>query len=403
MTSATNNLGTWEANVAAQGLSYSNVLYDYGITSTTLANGLAVTTNITDPTAALVTYAGVGGLLTPGYNGYVVFAGLSTTSVTLNTSNLYDFGFYVEANLYGTESFTVTFTNGTSYTENITTPSGAEFFGFTGGGIASITINENVPNLGFVIGDFYSETSVVKAVPDETNVNALQKLVATAQYGVLANDTDALGHTLTVSAVGVYDGAAGTVGSALAGSYGTLTLQADGSYTYLAKASTALPSSGVAEDYFTYTAQDTTNTETSSAILTVVVHDPWLTYIGGAANTPITGTKGYEILDGTAGGEVVKAYNGVQVLIGGPGDTLDGGIGQDTFLFGLNYGANKVNGFSTVTSKIEFSHTEYSNFAAVQSHMSEVAGNTVITDGTNVITLVGVNDNNLHASNFIFA
>ena len=59
-------------------------------------------------------------------------------------------------------------------------------------------------------------------------------LAATAATGVLANDTDVdSGDTKTVSAVS-FGATTGTVGSALVGTYGTLTLNADGSYSYLA-------------------------------------------------------------------------------------------------------------------------------------------------------------------------
>ena len=73
-------------------------------------------------------------------------------------------------------------------------------------------------------------------------------------HGVLANDIDPIPNdTLTVSAV---NGQAANVGHAVAGTYGTLTLNADGSYSYSANGSHALPSSGVAEDIFTYTAEE---------------------------------------------------------------------------------------------------------------------------------------------------
>lgn len=58
-------------------------------------------------------------------------------------------------------------------------------------------------------------------------------MTADAAHGVLANDADSnpAGH-LNVSAV---DGLAGDVNQQVAGAYGTLTLQADGSYAYTAQ------------------------------------------------------------------------------------------------------------------------------------------------------------------------
>ena len=59
---------------------------------------------------------------------------------------------------------------------------------------------------------------------------------------MLANDTDAdASDVLTVSAV---DGQAANVGAAVAGTYGTLTLDADGSYTYSPNAAAQQPGAG---------------------------------------------------------------------------------------------------------------------------------------------------------------
>ena len=51
-------------------------------------------------------------------------------------------------------------------------------------------------------------------------------------------------------------GSAGTVGAALAGTYGTLTLNSDGSYTYVADKANALALGATADDVFTYTVSD---------------------------------------------------------------------------------------------------------------------------------------------------
>jgi len=68
--------------------------------------------------------------------------------------------------------------------------------------------------------------------PDRAHV---QVAVTAAAHGVLAIDTDPIPNdTLIVSAV---DGQASDVGHAVAGTYGTLTLNADGSYSYVANQS----------------------------------------------------------------------------------------------------------------------------------------------------------------------
>jgi uncharacterized repeat protein (TIGR03803 family) len=74
---------------------------------------------------------------------------------------------------------------------------------------------------------------------------------ATATGNVLANDTDPLYKpNLTVTAV---NGQANEVGQPITDAYGTLTLNADGSYSYQASSTAILPTSGVVQDVFTYT------------------------------------------------------------------------------------------------------------------------------------------------------
>ncbi|MFT3736953.1 MAG: VCBS domain-containing protein [Rhodocyclaceae bacterium] len=101
-----------------------------------------------------------------------------------------------------------------------------------------------------------------KAVTEDVSVST------TAATGVLANDTDAdAGDTKTVAAVG-FGGASGTVGAALNGTYGTLTLKADGSYTYLANkaAAEALKPGQSATESFNYTVKDTAGAASSSTL-----------------------------------------------------------------------------------------------------------------------------------------
>ena len=57
-------------------------------------------------------------------------------------------------------------------------------------------------------------------------------LTATAATGVLLNDSDPDDDQLTVTGVSDTTNGSGTIGSAFAGLYGQLTLNADGSYTY---------------------------------------------------------------------------------------------------------------------------------------------------------------------------
>ena len=175
-----------------------------------------------------------------------------------------------------------------------------------------------------------------------------------AAAGVLASDTPgATGDTLTVSAV---DGLSQNVGTTVAGAYGTLTLDADGSYTYSASGHSALPISGVSEDFFGYTALEggPDGGGSASSTLTVVVTFPGLAYVaapvGGSATQP--NALHYAVLDGSAGNATLNAVNGIgAALVGGNGDTLNlANIGLDTVVAMGNFGHITVNNYKPTAS-----------------------------------------------------
>ena len=98
-------------------------------------------------------------------------------------------------------------------------------------------------------------------------------LTATASSGVLANDSDPDADSLTVTGVSDIAHGAGTVGSSLAGMYGHLTLNANGSYSYVADNATAInsgPTGSHLQDIFSYAASDG-NGGTANASLTITL------------------------------------------------------------------------------------------------------------------------------------
>ena len=125
-----------------------------------------------------------------------------------------------------------------------------------------------------------SDNEVV-AVTDTGAVDAsstLSKSVTSA--GTLSNDTDNGSAALSVGEASVSairtgteagSGTSGTVGSTLVGTYGTLTLNSDGTYTYAATtdAAKALDPTQTAVDYFTYTISDGTSTDQAELQITV--------------------------------------------------------------------------------------------------------------------------------------
>ncbi|MBW8186562.1 retention module-containing protein, partial [Shewanella nanhaiensis] len=120
------------------------------------------------------------------------------------------------------------------------------------------------------------DTTAPIANDDAANINEDATLSVTAANGVLKNDTDLVSNTLNVTAfrTGTEDGSGniGTVGSTLEGTYGTLTLNTDGSYSYTADqaAANALVEGQVVTETFTYTMSDGNgNTDTAELVITI--------------------------------------------------------------------------------------------------------------------------------------
>jgi len=220
-----------------------------------------------------------------------------------------------------------------------------------------------------------------------------------AIHGVLANDFDSdRNYTLSVTAV---DGSAAGVGRAVNGAFGQLTLNSDGSYTYINTNSGAVK--GVAEDSFQYTASDG-HGGSASSMLTVLITSPNQTYITGAAGSTIAGTAGVTVLDGTAGDmNVYAGSHGHQWLVGGPADTLFGNTANDTFMFEPHFGIETINRFNANHDVIDLPQSLVANFATLKAHMENSGGNTVIVlDAADEITVTHVAPHALHAHNFHF-
>ena len=139
------------------------------------------------------------------------------------------------------------------------------------------------------------------AVNDTGNITESATLTVTAANGVLANDVSgADGWATSGGVVGVKAGndtgsnVETDLNTAITGTYGTLTLQADGSYTYQAKANVT----GDARDVFTYTVKDGDG-DMKSATLTIDVNQ----YIGGSnQDDDIEGGYGNDVVVADAGG-----------------------------------------------------------------------------------------------------
>ncbi|WP_157539122.1 Ig-like domain-containing protein, partial [Hydrogenophaga flava] len=99
------------------------------------------------------------------------------------------------------------------------------------------------------------------------NVNAANGVI----LGTVGADTDIDGDTLSVSAV-AFGGTPGTVGAVLSGNWGNLTLNANGSYTYVPNAAAQALDAGESQsDVFTYTVRDPGGL-TATTTLTITVN-----------------------------------------------------------------------------------------------------------------------------------
>ena len=170
-------------------------------------------------------------------------------TLTIGANGTYS---YVAGSSAGTDVFTYTVSDGTASTTTTLT--------------ITVSSNNNAPS----------------AVNDTDSVNEDATVSQTSGSGLLvADDTDADSDTLTVSHIAVTGGSNSTVadsstsasnGTSVTGTYGTLTVGEDGSYTYTAdqSAADALDAGDTATDSFTYTISDGKGgTDTATLIITV--------------------------------------------------------------------------------------------------------------------------------------
>jgi VCBS repeat-containing protein len=267
------------------------------------------------------------------------------------------------------------------------------------------------PSLGTVWATQISElvfgsTSPPIAQNDIAGVSKNQEVSG----NVLANDTDPNNEPLTVT--GVTGATTNDAGQFVAnGAFGMLVVNGDGTFTYDANKKVDFPDHQLAQDEFTYTATDTDQLS-SQATLTVTVVKPGQTYIAGTPGTDsghlavVTGGNGKQAIDGSLGFEQISGGNGNDVLVGGAGDILTGGRGNDTFVFENDFGANTITDFGTGHDSIQLDQSHFSDFATVIANATADGGQgTVISDpsaGGNTIDLLGVNASSLQASQFLF-
>ncbi len=138
--------------------------------------------------------------------------------------------------------------------------------------------------------------------------------------------------------------------------------------------------------------------------------------IAGNANT-VTATGTGDTLDLNGTSDTVTLNSGTVTLENGASASINGsnnliqGVGStsitasgsgDTFVFQPAFGQDVINGF-TSSDSMTFSSSDFANWSALLSDMTQSGSNTVITlDASDKITLTGVTESSLKSSQFHF-
>ena len=207
--------------------------------------------------------------------------------------------------------------------------------------------------------------------------------VVSASEGALSSDWDS--NSISVLKVSAVNGSVANVGEKVAGQYGNLWLNADGSYEYSNTEPGAVAElGGVAEDIFKFTVAGS-NGDTASSTLTIVILNQYDHLAVGSSN---------ETLYAGAGNN--------QVLVASPGDTLVGNHYRDTFVFSSDLGHDLVHNFNT-HDVIDLPVSLVPDFAALKADLTEHRHNAVISfDENDLIAFHHFSASQLHAHNFHF-
>jgi VCBS repeat-containing protein len=333
------------------------------------------TTHITLSFTEAVTFAGGTPVLTLNDGGHATFNAVATRLLGDPTKMVFDYT--VGAGDSSVSTLAITGVSGGNITD--------------GAGNASDSLATSFNGLSV-------QTSVITAHHDSNTVKTNTTVSTDAAHGVLANDTDTnLADHLVVSAV---NGSAGGVDHTVNGSYGSLTLHADGSYSYTANGT--IPGYAVV-DNFSYTASNG-HGQTSTSTLSVSVVNDNFAYIPVSPGSSVTTPSGNIVLDGSAGNATLTSsttLNSQHILIGGPGDILNGGVARDTFVFAGDFGHNTINNYQSATDYIQLQQSQVGSIANVLGDLHQVGANAVLTiDADHVITITNMQVASLSAANF---
>jgi Ca2+-binding RTX toxin-like protein len=131
------------------------------------------------------------------------------------------------------------------------------------------------------------------------------------------------------------------------------------------------------------------------------------TFIGFSGADWLRGNAGNDTLNGGAGNDTISGGVGNDYLAGAQGnDILAGNAGNDTFVFGPAFGQDRITDFTAgagVGDVLRFSKSLFTDFQDVLDHTQTINGSAVIMfNGGNRVTLIGVEEADLHANDFLF-
>ncbi|NVJ97967.1 MAG: hypothetical protein HWE25_07440 [Alphaproteobacteria bacterium] len=115
-------------------------------------------------------------------------------------------------------------------------------------------------------------------------------------------------------------------------------------------------------------------------------------------STVLTGTSGADLIEGTYLDETLSGNGGADTITGGEGDDLlSGGSEGDTYAFAEGWGDDTISDFEVGSDRIDISSTDigYNELSITQE-----GDNTVISFGSNSITLLNVAATDIDASSF---
>ncbi len=172
------------------------------------------------------------------------------------------------------------------------------------GGVTSSTVSFTVDRLPTVVADNPATQAVESG--------------GTVSGSVLTNDSDRDGDSLTVSQV---NGAGGNVGNSIAGTYGHITINSNGSYSYSADNTVAIDAAATGShltDTFTYQASDGHGGTATNTITITLDRPPTVVADSGNAVESASGTGNVLTNDSDRDGDslTVSAVNGVGGNVG---------------------------------------------------------------------------------------